>query len=108
MAVVRADEPSFRVVSEIAQDPSVDGWLSARLDHIARHDPARVLADIAAKRAIVAWCSERDKVQINAGDPSDPQNYIEGEYSHGPDSVVLRLLVQPFAEHADFDPAWRT
>lgn len=69
----------------------------------------RVLRDIAAKRAIMEWCSERDKVWIGGigDDPTDPLNYIDGEYSHAHDSVVLRFLAQPYAEHPDFDPDWR-
>lgn len=53
-AEVKADEPDFRRVAELQQDPAIDGWLSERLDHIARWDPARVLADIDSKRRIVA------------------------------------------------------
>lgn len=61
-------------------------WAStvAEQAHIALNDPAYVLADIAAKRAIVE---------------------LHGT-SVGMDAV-LDLLAQPFAEHADFDPAWR-
>lgn len=68
-------------------------------------EPAYVLADIAAKRAIVAWCSERDKVYIGGNgwdDPTDPKSYIDGDYRRPGDTPILRMLVQPFAEHADF------
>jgi len=52
--------------------------------HIACWHPARILAEIAAKRAIL--------------DGFDPI-----EHPTGP----LYALVQPYADHEDFDPAWR-
>jgi len=53
--------------------------------HIARHDPARVLAECEAKRRIVAWMS-------------DWQNdvAIEG----------LRILALPYATHDLFQEEW--
>lgn len=58
--------------------------------HIARHDPARVLAEVEAKRRIVAavgglsgqWCDE-----------------IGGR--------VLGLLALPYANHPDYREDWR-
>lgn len=80
-------------------------------DHAARHDPAAVLADIEAKRAIVAWCSEREQVWVGtlADDPeaARPEDFAPGRLAHMQDSVVLRFLVQPYADHPDFDPDWR-
>ncbi len=49
-------------------------------EHIARHDPARVLADVAAKRRIVE--------------------------SMGDDWVV-RTLATAYSSHPDYDKAWR-
>lgn len=62
--------------------------------HIARHDPARVLREVAAKRAIVASCSEL------IGHPSGDETTdlaCEG---------YLRLLAGVYADHEDFDPKW--
>jgi hypothetical protein len=53
-------------------------------DHIARWDPARVLADVQAKRQI-----------------------LEHEDMWGEDSTILQFLAQPFADHPDFDPSWK-
>lgn len=44
--------PGSLVIDELGLVGSTGGRYAA--DHIARHDPARVLRDIAAKRAIVA------------------------------------------------------
>lgn len=40
-------------VIEVEPTYAHDGWLSDTVEHIARHDPARVLAECAAKRCIV-------------------------------------------------------
>jgi hypothetical protein len=66
--------------------------------HIARHDPARVLADVAAKRAILAqyrnvstWCW-------------DMRTKHPGDVLH----ETLRHLATPYALHPDYDPTWST
>jgi hypothetical protein len=86
--------------------------------------PARILADIAAKRGLLAL----HKVNVNVEGPPpryrDPgTNYQEGritywcdecdhdrDYGHigGPDEGcrTLRWLAAPYAEHPDYDPAW--
>jgi hypothetical protein len=54
---------------------------------IALNDPAYVLADIAAKRRILGW----------AQTGALPEYEID---------YVLTALAAPFAQHADFAPAW--
>lgn len=58
----------------------------------------RVLAEVAAKRAIVAEYVREEAA--NFGD-----QFLDGLCSGLERSV--RLLAQPYAEHPDFDPAWR-
>ncbi|GAA1455510.1 DUF6221 family protein [Nocardiopsis tropica] len=65
--------------------------------HIARHDPARVLREIAAKRAIVQ-------------EYTDAVDLWERE-SEAPDSVgaleaVIRLLAAVHADHPDYRQEW--
>ncbi len=57
--------------------------------HIARHDPARVLAECEAKRRIINMMDDprRDTYEIHE---------------------VLAVLALPYADHPDYDPAWRT
>lgn len=71
-------------------------------EHIARHDPARVLAECAAKRAIVElhWTAID---QTGAVDGPPLCNECGGDYWP---CQTLRLLALPFASHPDFDPAW--
>jgi len=65
--------------------------------HTARHDPARVLAEVEAKRRIV------DAAQRNPHAPWDA-------YAIGRDDLgrrALRALALPYADHPDFDEGWR-
>ena len=52
-------------------------------------DPARVLAEVAAKRRIVEHC-EVDHLVASPGDP-----------------YVLQLLALPYADHSDWREEWR-
>lgn len=61
--------------------------------HIALHDPAYVLADITAKRRILA---EFTQVVENGGD---------GDYRL---EQVFKMLALPFAAHPDYDESWRS
>lgn len=76
------------------------------LAHIARHDPARVLAECEAKRRIV----EIHKLEDYRGVPScylcAPEYSWGTEPDEGPCDTLL-ALAQPYADHLDFDPAWR-
>ena len=71
-------------------------------EHIARWDPARVLADVAAKRTVVAECV----AAIEAGEiqPGTTWNDMAAGSELAVD--VLRLLVQPYVNHPGFDHSW--
>jgi hypothetical protein len=60
--------------------------------HIALHDPASVLADIAAKRAIVDECERAQRYEDHGWALAD---------------AVLRLLALPYQSHPDYQQAWR-
>ena|SRR5690606_20281138 len=66
----------------------------------------RVLADIAAKRRLVELCAtwradgERHVAGRDAMSIAARTQAITAE-------TVLRALAQPYADHPDFDPAWR-
>lgn len=64
-------------------------------EHIARHDPAWVLADVAAKRRLVRWAMRWPMRPPKASDGIAAEDYI------------LLSLAQPDADHPDFDPAWK-
>lgn len=92
--------------------------------HIARHDPARVLADCAAKRAIVELHRPEERVTGYRGNEHIREWQCPSCGGAGPDEDAggnlfldiwhdrapcdtLLALAQPFAGHPDFDPAWR-
>lgn len=57
--------------------------------HVARHDPARVLAEVEAKRQIVSEVTGR---------------YLE---SWTAVTHILACLALPYADHPDYNPTWR-
>jgi hypothetical protein len=72
--------------------------------HIARHDPARVLAECAAKRAIVEWhCTS----ETDLG-PAYPDHQPWCEACEGAlfPCVTVRHLAAIYREHPDYDPSW--
>jgi len=104
---------SYHVVKRVRDDgPTdrrtvVDGGSFAGMDtarHIARHDPARVLADIEAKRRIVALHdrAHRCAVYTQAGD----SEFCEWVPAFDACST-LQLLALPYADHPDYQPEWR-
>jgi hypothetical protein len=73
------------------------------IEHIARHDPARVLAECEAKRRIVEhWKSTVEWAEDPGCD--SPDRYLmvaAGLYE------AMRHLAEPFADHPDYQPEWR-
>lgn len=60
--------------------------------HIARWDPARVLAEVEGKRQMLTMFEDH-----------------LGEGTSGDDvaTLTLRLLIQPYADHPDYRPEWQ-
>jgi hypothetical protein len=78
--------------------------------HIAHWDPARVLADVTAKKAILDFVAP--VVAFRTWADGDQQEDAPGSWDlmelWPGVAPVLLALTQPYAEHPDFDPAWRT
>lgn len=66
-------------------------------EHIARHDPARVLREIDAKRKIIA---EHDVYSRPLGERMDCQSY---DFP----CTTLRLLALPYADRPGYREEWR-
>ena len=89
-AYINADTPAYHRIAELHQEAGVKvEWLSDALSHIASWDPARVLAECAAKRA---WLTRVEQLAA-------------GEYTYE-DSVFLQWMAFPYADHPDYDPGW--
>ena len=91
-------------VIEIEPTRHHEGWLGDQVDHIARHDPARVLADVAAKREVLATLAGQLDPDAMAGDWSE-RGMMETAMSDWAE-WFLRALARPHADHPDYDPAW--
>jgi hypothetical protein len=87
------------------------------VDHIARHDPARVLREIEAKRQIVdgyaLTMQLRDEAATRikaAGDTPDADDLDTWDRAQS-EAAILRdpvaLLARPFSDHPDYREEWR-
>lgn len=79
---------------------SAEGWMIAEVgservfaEHIVRHDPARVLTDIAAKRALLELWRK-----IDTGVYSPDAHQVADE--------MLEQLLAPYADRPDYNPDW--
>lgn len=70
---------------------------SDRDEHIARHNPARVLAESEAKRRIV-------RISETAANRVPPKG--DG-YEEARARQTLRLLALSYADHRDYSPEWK-
>jgi hypothetical protein len=74
----------------------------AEAAHAIRHDPARVLAEVEAKRRLLEdaddFCREYDN------DLTDDNSAAQRAYCWR--STIHRNLARVYRDHADFDPAW--
>ena len=70
--------------------------------HIARHDPARVLAECAAKRRIVEQITSTS-AEIKSAMPGG-SGRLSSMYGL---ERTLHLLAQPYADHPDYREEWR-
>ena len=68
-------------------------------EHIVRWDPARVLAEVEVKRAILALYEDADRAETLLGGTGDGAECRTLDY-------VLRQFTRAYAEHPDFDPEW--
>lgn len=97
--ILVVDDPHPGVRRKLSRrwNGSYEGMFTA--EHIARHDPARVLAEVAAKRALLNAYAE-----VAANDVNEPYEYAYG-YANALGEAV-RLLALPYTAHPDFRPEW--
>lgn len=105
---------SYRVVADGEWEVAEASVPSA--NHIARHDPARVLATCKAHRAIVelhpmvsardVWGTEVDGWACEVCD-LEPDLTLGGvEFARSDGCKTLRALASIYADHPSFDPRW--
>lgn len=88
---VDSDDPSF--VAKAEND--------AYAEHIARHHPARTLAEVAARRQFL------DDYEKNAWILAQGHRTPELEAAQTARESVLRLLALPYATHPAYQQEWR-
>ena len=78
-------------------------------EHLSRHDPARVLAECTAKRRLVLACRDIRPDYRFVG--TRPQGLADCPLAptdqHQLAAVTLALLALPYADHAEYQQAWR-
>jgi hypothetical protein len=80
------------------------GWHAERAsNHIDRWNPVRVLAECEAKRRIVEYhIEQRDRA--TRGDERDRALWSVAVHQT---ATVVETMVQVYADHPDYDEAWR-
>lgn len=81
----------------VCDSPTWDGEAHC-VDHIALHDPAAVLADIAAKRRLLNLCAEWQAMAF--ADPARQHELFACAKN------TRRLLASAYAHRDGFDPSW--
>ncbi len=90
------EEENYSGGYRVSNGGTIAGWVEeAKAVHIARHDPARVLREVEAKRAIL----ENSIIVMD--------KYAGGMYL---DFVreTLRHLAAAYSDHPDYNPEWST
>lgn len=83
----------------------VDWVYNEAWGHIARHDPARGLADVAAKKKIVELADDATglDMQVDSEFRVGIRDEVAEPYLG---DLILRALAQPYADHSDFRAEW--
>ena len=107
------DEAAANAAEAAQRQPWQDSeWMEkhpADLAHYARHDPARVLREVAAKRAILEYYVEPPN-GVRTGN-AEVISSAEGGSGRNPrvltviEAIVLDLAAV-WSDHPDYDPAW--
>jgi hypothetical protein len=71
--------------------------------HIARQDPARTLAEVAAKRRVI---NEIVPEVTSMEAQIDSEWGVGGDPGNGADLMLLCLLALPYRGHPDYQPDW--
>ena len=89
----------------VGEGPTGPGWA----EHVARHDPARVLAECSAKRRVVLACRDaRPETAFVGTHPRGLDDFpapVHGQHQLA--ALTLALLALPYADHRHYRPEWR-
>lgn len=88
-----------------SEDPGCGAPL-AEFRHAARHDPARVLAEVEAKRGSIEQCRAAEERMDQAMRDRDDDAYRVARVEAKVLARVMRRDAAVHRDHPDFDPAW--
>jgi hypothetical protein len=90
-------------------DGADDALSPQTAEHVAHHDPARVLAECGAKRRLVLACrdSSPDLHFLGARPRGLADFTLTPGDQHQLAALTLALLALPYADHHDYRPEWR-
>ncbi|MGY1623858.1 DUF6221 family protein [Geodermatophilus sp. SYSU D00965] len=85
------------------------GFPQGGAEHAARFDPARVLAECAARRRLVLACRDaRPDLHFLGARPRGMADFpLTPTDQHQLAALTLALLAMPYAQHHDYRPEWR-
>lgn len=83
------------IIADHWTDQIVDWIYDDNAPHIARHDPARVLSEVEARRRITDECAWTSEAAVDTSAVA------------GLALMTLRLLALPYAGHPDYRDEWR-
>jgi hypothetical protein len=92
------------------EDVPLDGPRERRTaEHVARYDPARILAECTAKRRTVLACrAARPDMAFLGARPQGMADFpLTPRDQHQLAALTLALLALPYADHHDYLPDWR-
>jgi hypothetical protein len=84
---------------------NIEAKLPSFAAHIARHDPARVLAEVDAKRQILRRLEGAEFTLSVSEKGTVPHDLMTGAVNSYRDAV--RLLALPYSSHPDYRDEWR-
>jgi hypothetical protein len=92
-----------------ADVPGDGGPAGAAAELVARYDPARVLAECAAKRKLVMACRDaRPELAFLGTRPSGMADFpLSPSGPHQLAAFALAVLAMPYADHPDYRAEWR-
>ena len=78
-------------------------------EHVARYDPARILAECAAKRRLLLACRDiRPDMRILGSRPAGMADFpLAPTDQHQLAALALALLALPYADHPEYRTEWR-
>jgi hypothetical protein len=101
---------SGRAAWSVADAAQMDGCgQHGTAEHVARYDPARILAECSAKRWTVLACrAARPDMAFLGTRPRGMADFpLTPRDQHQFAALTLALLGLPYADHPDYRPEWR-